>query len=151
MNSVNTNKNIQANHTSYFELMDKLPTDEKFIEYFTDMRYPNGVKCNKCSSDKVYRKKDRQKHYACNQCKNSFSIFHGTIFERSRISFRKWLYAIHVVINVKKNVSACQINREIGGDYRTAWKMMHKIRQAMADNDNTKELFRSVVEMIRPM
>ncbi len=78
---------------------------------------------------------------------NSFSIFKGTIFERSHVSFRKWLYAIHMVINAKKSVSTCQVSREIGGDYRTAWRMMHKIREAMANNNSTKELFKSIVEI----
>ena len=146
MNKItDTNKKIQASQISYFDLMDKFPTDEAFIEYFIKLRYPDGVKCSKCGSDKIYRRTNKNLH--CNNCHKSTSIFVGTIFERSRVSFRKWLYAIHMVINAKKSVSACQVSREIGGDYRTAWRMMHKIRQAMAKDNNTKELFKSIVEI----
>ncbi len=52
-----------------------------------------------------------------------------------------------MVINAKKSVSACQVSREIGDSYRTAWRMMHKIREAMANNNSTKELFKSIVEI----
>ncbi len=88
-----------------------------------------------------------RKMFACNSCHNGFSIFKDTIFERSQISFHKWLYAIHMVINAKKSISACQVSRERGGSYRTAWRMMHKIREAMANNNSTKELFKSIVEV----
>ncbi len=111
MDKINTDKKIQASQISYFKLMDKFPTDEAFIEYFIQLRYPDGVKCNKCGSIKVCKNKNRIKSFNCNSCHNSFSIFKDTIFERSQISFRKWLYAIHMVINAKKSVSACQVSR----------------------------------------
>ncbi len=76
---------------------------------------------------------------------NSFSIFKGAIFERSHVSFRKWLYAIHMVINAKKSVSACQVSREIGDSYRAAWRMMHKIREAMANNNSTRDIMSHIL------
>ncbi len=54
IDKINTDKKIQASQISYFKLMDKFSTDETFIEYFIKLRYPNGVTCNKCGSDKIY-------------------------------------------------------------------------------------------------
>ncbi len=68
MDKINTDKKIQASQISYFKLMDKFPTDETFIEYFIKLRYPNGITCNKCGSDKVYDKKNERKMFACNSC-----------------------------------------------------------------------------------
>ena len=53
-----------------------------------------------------------------------------------------------LLVNARKSVSACQVSREIGGDYKTAWRMLHKIREAMAKDDipiDLLKLFRDIV------
>lgn len=128
------------------ELIKKFPTEESVIEYYINIRYPHGVRCNHCGSSKVYQMNDRRKVFNCKDCLNTFSPFTGTIFEKSSTDLRKWFYAIHLFLNSKKGISGLQLQREIGVTYKTAWRMLQQIRLAMG-NANQKEFFDTIVEI----
>ena len=110
-----------------FELLKKFPTEGSIIEYFIKARYGETVICPHCGHViEVKNRNDRPKLFNCRFCKNTFSIFKGTIFEKSDTDLRKWFYAIHLFLNDKKGISAKQLQREIGVTYKTAWRMLHK-------------------------
>ena len=56
-----------------------------------------------------------------------------TVFERSKIPLSKWLAALFLLTASKKGVSAHQIHRSLGISYKSAWFMMHRLREAMRD------------------
>lgn len=130
-----------------FELFKKFPTENSIIEYFIKARYGETVICPHCGHViEVKNRNDRPKLFNCRFCKNTFSIFKGTIFEKSDTDLRKWFYAIHLFLNDKKGISAKQLQREIGVTYKTAWRMLHKIREAMSNTDMSKT-FEAIVEI----
>lgn len=130
-----------------FELLKKFPTENSIIEYFIRARYGETVICPHCGHViEVKNRNDRPKLFNCRFCKNTFSIFKGTIFEKSDSDLRKWFYAIHLFLNDKKGISAKQLQREIGVTYKTAWRMLHKIREAMSNTDMSKA-FEAIVEI----
>jgi len=131
---------------AFLELIKKFPTEESVIDYYIKVRYPNGVRCNHCGSDKVYQEKRRRKVFSCNDCKSTFSPFTGTIFEKSSTDLRKWMYAIHLFLNGKKGISGLQLQREIGVTYKTAWRMLQQIRLAMGNAEH-KEFIDTIVEI----
>jgi transposase-like protein len=131
---------------TFFEFQNQFPNEISVINYFADIRYKNGIKCNHCGSTKVYHRNGEPKIFDCNDCGNSFSIFSGTIFEKSCTDLRKWFYAIHIFLNGKKGISGLQLQREIGVTYKTAWRMLRQIRLAMG-NDADRKLFETVVEI----
>jgi len=131
---------------TFKELMQKYPTENKIVKHYLTIRYPDGVQCNHCKSTKIYMRSENLKLIDCSECKNTFSPFKGTIFEKSSTDLRKWFYAIHLFLNGKKGISGLQLKREIGVTYKTAWRMLQQIRIAMGNAEN-KEFFDTVVEI----
>ena len=122
------------------QMMQECSSEEACKELLRDMRWPNGVQCPRCKSDKVYALKTRAFHWVCKNkdCggRNGyrFSVITKTIFENTNYPLTTWFEVIYLMGQSKKGISALQIHRQIGsGDYRTAWFMCHRIRAAMKD------------------
>src|SRR5208337_3594831 len=67
----------------------------------------------------------------CNGCREQFTVTVGTVFERSKVPLSKWLAALFLLTASKKGVSAHQIHRSLAVTYKTAWFMMHRLREAL--------------------
>jgi transposase-like protein len=105
------------------------------------VRWPNGPVCPHCNNgdqEKIARIAGKKKthrpglHY-CNECKGQFTVTVGTVFERSKVPLSKWWYAAHLFNQGKNGVSAHEIHRNLGVTYKTAWFMMHRLREAFID------------------
>jgi len=132
---------------TYREFQDLFPTEKAVVRYFIKSRYCREIKCNHCGSKKAYQRSARLgRFFTCGECNNSFSIFAGTVFEKTSTDLRKWMYAIHLVLNAKKSISGCQLHRDLGGSYKTSWRILKQIRMAMGDRKN-RRLFDAVVEI----
>lgn len=131
---------------TYNEFQRQFSSEINVIAHFIKIRYPEGVKCNYCGSDKVYQRGTAPRFFDCNKCDVGFSVFTGTIFEQSSTDLRKWFYAIHLFLNGKKGISGMQLQREIGVTYKTAWRMLRQIRLAMG-NEQDRKLFEICVEI----
>lgn len=128
------------------EFNKKFPTNQSVINWYIKVRYNNKLYCNHCRSKNIYARKYRPKIFHCQDCKKDFSIFKDTIFEDTYTDLRKWFYAIHLILNSKKGISGCQLQREIGVTYKTAWRMLNKIRKAMAIKKYKKQ-FETIIEI----
>jgi transposase-like protein len=130
-----------------FSFFEKFPTEESVIQYFIQIRYPEGVTCSHCGAvkHKIYRRSSEPRVFDCKNCFNTFSIFKDTIFEKSDTDLRKWFYAIHLMLNSKKGISGYQLQREIKVTYKTAWRMLKKIREAMSNEELA--LFQEISEI----
>ena len=100
------------------------------------VRWPNGPVCPHCgSTDKDVARVEGTKHrpglFYCNGCKGQFTVTVGTVFERSKIPLTKWWMACHLLNSSKKGISAHQMHRMLGVTYKSAWFMMHRLREAM--------------------
>jgi len=109
------------------------------------VRWPNGPVCPHCGStgDDVVRvegKSARPGLFYCNGCKGQFTVTVGTVFERSKIPLTKWWLAAHLLNSSKKGMSAHQMHRTLGVTYKTAWFMMHRLREAMRELNPTGPL-----------
>jgi len=131
-----------------FSFFEKFPTELSVIEYFIKVRYADKreATCSNCGSvGRTSHRKDTPKKFQCNSCNNSFSVFKDTIFEKSDTDLRKWFYAIHLMLNSKKGISGYQLQREIKVTYKTAWRMLKKIREAMSNEELA--LFQEISEI----
>ena len=75
----------------------------------------------------------RPGYYQCNACRKQFTVMVGTLFERSHVPLNKWLMAAFLLCASKKGISAHQMHRMLGITYKSAWFMMHRLREAMND------------------
>lgn len=73
----------------------------------------------------------------CGACRKQFTVRHGTIFEESHLELHKWLQAIYLMCSSKKGISAKQLERTLEVQYKTAWFLAHRIREAMRSGDLT--------------
>jgi transposase-like protein len=82
-------------------------------------------------------KNQRMRIYQCleKECGKQFSATSGTIFNDSHLPLTKWFLAIALICEAKKGMSACQLQRHLGVNYRTAWYLAHRIREAMKEGD----------------
>lgn len=109
--------------------------EEKAYETFCRMRWAETegkAVCPRCGHGETYFLKSRRQ-YECKACKHHFSVTSGTIFHCRKLAFTDLLAAICILANAAKGVSAIQLSRDLDVQYRTAFVLAHKLREAMAD------------------
>jgi len=128
------------------QLIDATTTEEKARQFIEQARWPQGPVCPKCKSKDILRFK-RRKQLKCRTCKCFFSLTTGTIFHKTHLPLRKWLLAVHAITESKKGISACQIERTLGVCNKTAWYMMHRIRNTMYQPSDKGEKLVGIIEI----
>lgn len=134
---------------NYFEFTKNFPTEKSALDFIIEKKYNGQYICPKCGCvhQKIYRQKYDPRKLYCRNCNSEFSALTDTIFEGTHLDVRMWLYAINLVIISRKGISALQLQRELGmKSYKSAWRMMHKIREAMA-KEEIKDVFEAIVEI----
>jgi transposase-like protein len=111
--------------------------EAKALAHIEAQRWPHGVLCPHCGSDRVRRMEGKTQAgmFLCNDCRDKFTCRTGTVMERSHVPLHKWLLATHIMAASKKGMSAKQMERMLGVTYKTAWFLCHRIREAMAGAD----------------
>jgi transposase-like protein len=105
------------------------------------VRWPDSPVCPHCKNsdpDEIARVEGKRRShrpglYYCNECGGQFTVTVGTVFERSKVPLTKWWYAAHLFNQGKNGISAHEIHRNLGVTYKTAWFMMHRLREAMKE------------------
>ncbi|MYA62408.1 MAG: IS1595 family transposase, partial [Dehalococcoidia bacterium] len=115
---------------SIIQLMDMFPDEESARDWFEANRWPDHVTCPRCQSDRVSTSNGSMSHW-CAACRRRFSVRTGTVMERSKIPLRKWAIAIYMVVTNLKGVSSMKLHRELNVTQKTAWFLLHRIREAM--------------------
>ncbi len=109
--------------------------EEKAREWIEASRWPDGPVCPFCgqldSVSKLGGKSMGPGWFHCSDCRNKFTVRVGTLYERSHIPLHKWLFATHMVTSSKKGMSSLQLSRMLGLSYKSAWFMVHRIREGM--------------------
>ncbi|HEX8342398.1 MAG TPA: IS1595 family transposase [Tepidisphaeraceae bacterium] len=71
----------------------------------------------------------------CGECRKQFTVKVGTVFEHARMPLHKMLQAVHLIASSKKGISAHQLSRVLEVQYKSAWFLAHRIREAMRSGD----------------
>jgi transposase-like protein len=107
-------------------------TEVRCRGYLEELRWPEGICCPKCDAHSIGSIPSRGRFY-CRPCGHQFSLTSGTVFHRSHLPLWKWFLAICVLLESDAGVPANQLVRLLGGSYKTAWFVEHRIRAALAD------------------
>src|SRR5271166_1712818 len=111
---------------------------ERAFEYAKQLRWPGGnVTCPRCGQAKHSFIKTR-KLWFCYVCQKQFTLKVGTIFEDSALGLDKWMVAIWMISNCKNGISSWELHRDLGVTQKTAWFMLHRIREALRDDASYK-------------
>ncbi|MQA65529.1 MAG: IS1595 family transposase [Alphaproteobacteria bacterium] len=95
--------------------------------------------CPRCGCVTVYEYRAR-KIFKCKGCGSQFSVTTGTIFASRKLSVRDLLAAIAIFVNGAKGVSALQLSRDLDVQYKTAFVLAHKLREAMGAEMQDRKL-----------
>src|SRR6184192_3661194 len=135
---------MQAPET-LLEAVTYFSNPENAFEFFKQIRWPKGVRCPRCNSDKVTFLENAMV-WKCRtpHPKQKFSAKVGTIFEDSPIGLEKWLPAMWMAVNCKNGISSYELHRALGVTQKTAWFMLQRIRLAMQKGGG---LFKGEVEV----
>ncbi|WP_127144918.1 IS1595 family transposase [Pelagibacterium montanilacus] len=114
--------------------------EEKAYDTFKAMRWEGGEPvCPKCGCCEAYEITTRRK-FKCKACYAQFSVTSGTIFASRKMDFVDLLAAICIFVNAVKGISALQLSRDLDCQYKTAFVMAHKLREALAAEVEDREL-----------
>src|SRR4051794_39152974 len=125
---------------SLVEFMRHFPDDAACLDrLWRDKHAPDGhhAHCPKCDRERKFHRTSTRASYTCDTCGQHVHPMAGTIFEKSTTSLQLWFYAIYLVASTRCGISAKQLERELGVTYKTAHRMMKRIRtELMADIDD---------------
>ncbi len=130
---------------SIVQLLRKFPDQEICTAWLEEVRWAGEPTCAHCGArDKIGAPKSKPHTYWCGHCRKHFTVTTNTIMHSTKTPLQNWVVAIYSVMTARKGVSAMQLSKELGVQYRTAWYMLHRIREACAGG---KFRLDNVVEM----
>lgn len=122
--------------------------EDKAYETFRAMRWADTdgeAVCPRCGCTETYDIATRRR-FKCVACHHQFSVTSGTIFASRKMSFTDLLVAMVIFVNGAKGIAALQLSRDLDCQYKTAFVLTHKLREAMAREQAGRQL-NGVVEI----
>ena len=139
-------KKRKATTISITELFRMFPTEQSCIDWLEKARWNGKPVCPHCGGDEnVTRPASKPNTYWHKDCRNHFTVKTGTVMHSSKTDTRNWLIAIYYYMTGRKGISAMQLSKELGVQYRTAWHMGHRIREACKEGSDF--ILSKIVEM----
>ncbi|WP_410219930.1 IS1595 family transposase [Pedobacter sp.] len=126
------------------QVLDFFKEETTCKEYLATMRWGIEPACPHCGTIGAYV---TNRGYKCKskECAKKFTVTTGTVFENTKISLRYWFAAMYLCTAHKKGISSLQLSRDLNITQKTAWFLLHRIRE-MLKQDNNKKL-NGVVEV----
>ena len=116
------------------------------VAFLEDQRWGNDPACPRCGDADVYQMKasdgtrNREYRWRCRGCKKMFTVRTGTIFEKSRLPLRVWVYAFWKACSSKKGISALQLAREMEITHKSALFVFRRIRHGLGTNKDAPKV-----------
>src|SRR2546423_15173031 len=137
---------------SLIEFMRQYPDDAACLDALWRERYaPDGhhAQCPKCERERKFHRTTTRASYTCDTCGLHVHPMKGTIFEKTTTALHLWFYAMYLMASTRTGISAKQLERELGVGYKTAHRIMKKIRTELM-HDMTTIHYRATLRSMRP-
>ena len=109
-------------------LLNHFKENATCINFLEQQRWGGTVTCPFCGATEIYT---TNRGFKCKECAKKFSVTVGTVFENSKIKLNIWFAAIYLCTAHKKGISSLQLHRDLGVTQKTAWFMLHRIREML--------------------
>lgn len=111
------------------DAVKKFDTEEKAEAWFVAQRWPDGVTCPFCQSQRISNIANRKPQpYRCKDCRKHFSVKTDSLLHSSNLPLSKWAIAFYLYNTSLKGVSSMKLHRDLGIAQSSAWYMAHRIR-----------------------
>jgi transposase-like protein len=135
---------MSLNLESLFDFLKSNPSEQDCINYFEEKRWKGKVVSPFDPKSKVYKCKNNR--YKCKNTNGYFTVKTGTVFRNSNLPLQKWFLALYILSNYKKGFSSCQLAKEIKTTQKTAWFVLHRLREIF-DLSKFKAMLENSVEI----
>ena len=115
------------------------PDEEACRKAWFAWRWPEGFKCPRCAGATYCEIRGRQL-LQCRQCRYQTSLIAGTVLQGTKLPMRVWFRAMHLLAQGKKGLSNIELGRRLGISTNAAWRVQHKLMQAMIERDRRYKL-----------
>jgi transposase-like protein len=116
------------------EALRRYATPDLATMAFSAIRWPNGIECPHCRSQKKHSYVSTRHIWKCKSCRKQFSPKAGTIFEDSPISLDKWFTAVWMVANDQRRANSYRLHQALGVTQTTAQFILRRIRLATTES-----------------
>lgn len=141
----NTNEMEFTQFKSIIDLVKNFDTEQKCIDYLTQLRWVDGIVSPFDETSVIYICKGNK--YKCKNTGKYFNVRTGTMFDDTKMPLQKWFMGIYIVASHKKGISSHQLARDLGITQKSAWFMLHRIRYTLGIGDNNEQLLENTVEI----
>jgi hypothetical protein len=114
-------------------------TEEQCFQVAFRLKWPRGFVCPACGNS-TYCRVHKKRVLQCNGCHSQTSVTARTIFHSSNLPLSKWFLSIYLITQEKNGISALELSRQIGFSYKSAWRLKHKLMQAMKEQEDQDTL-----------
>jgi len=120
------------------DLMAKFSDEAQCRAFLVQQRWNGSPVCPYCKSEKWYSI-ENGKRFKCgnSSCYKKYSVTVGTVFHASNIPLTTWFPAMYIITAHKKGISSIQLAKDLGVTQKTAWFMLHRIRESLKDKNST--------------
>lgn len=121
-------------------------TENACRRYLEALRWPEGICCPRCDGRSITEIPARQRNY-CRHCRHFFSLTSGTAFHNSHMPLWKWFLAVELLLGTDGGIPANELRKVLGGSYKTAWFVEHRIRTAFCKTRRGRRLLRAETQV----
>ncbi|MGP8162838.1 MAG: IS1595 family transposase, partial [Acidimicrobiales bacterium] len=140
------------------KIAQRIPDESAAYEFMEELRWHSRPVCPHCGSISEHYfltprnggrissrgKVSNRRLWKCCDCRKQFSVLTGTIMHGTHVPVRTWVLVIFEMVSSKNGVASREIERKYGLSPKTAWFLLHRIREGMR-RDPVASLFSGVV------